>query len=404
MNRPFISYNELKKHVSLMDVATTLGYQLDIKQGKKFPVMVKTDGSGHKIDSIVICNPGNNERMGYFRHAGGKGNTIDFITENKNELAQYGNSVYKIMVHFANGAKPEASTQQQWVNENNKTKPFSLNDYSIETLKGREFLMAPLFRSRNISLDTVAVFSDNLMKISHWQPSKREGQDRWMAENLGFPYRIPGNQEIVGLELRGFKFKRKAAGSNSTDAVWSIDFTNGNPDQVRAVYFAESPYDLMAMYQQRKSSIRLEQSAFVATGGAFSNKQIVNAMNHYKYAKAYDCFDNDLAGRIYGIRMQMLLENRNFAVVRNGKKHDFIIDNNIQFSIDNDKVSLQEFRKDVATQNSVVSLKPPKEYKDWNDVILGKRLDGQPVEENGLKKHNDDNYNARMEAFKANRR
>ena len=102
--------------------------------------------------------------------------------------------------------------------------------------------------------------------------------------------------------------------------------------------------------------------------------------------------------------VQMLLENRNFAVVRNGKKHDFTIDNNIQFSIDNDKVSLQEFRKHVATQNSVVSLKPPKEYKDWNDVILGKRLDGQPVEENGLKKHNDDNYNARMEAFKANRR
>ena len=67
MTNKFIPYSELKSRVSIMDVAAELGYKLDIKQGRKFPVMVKTDGSGRKIDSIVICNPGNNDRMGFFR-------------------------------------------------------------------------------------------------------------------------------------------------------------------------------------------------------------------------------------------------------------------------------------------------------------------------------------------------
>lgn len=403
MTKQFIPYNELKKHVNLMDVAAELGYKLDPKQGMKFPNMVKTDGSGRKIDSIIICNPGNNEKMGFFRHAGGKGNTINFIEENKNELSRFGNTVYQIMTHFARMDAKEIEQRTQWNEENAKTKPFSLDNYTIETLKGREELMMPLFRARNITIDTVKVFSDNLLRVSHWQPSKIEGQDRWMARNLGFPYRIPGNNEMVGLELRNNHFKSKVAGSNSSDAVWSIDFSNGNPEGVTAVYFAESPFDLMAMYQLMHDKIRLKESAFVATGGAFSKNQILNAMNYYQGAKAYDCFDNDLAGRIYGIRMQMLLDNRDLAAVRNGKKYNFTVDKKQEFSIDNDKVSLEEFRKIVPTRYSVVSMKAPNKYKDWNDVTMGQRINGQYNTENGLVRHNDETRDKRMESYKAKR-
>lgn len=187
-----------------MDVAAELGYKLDPRQGKKFPVMVKTDSFGRKIDSIVICRPGNNEMMGYFRHRGGKGNVIRFISENKNELSKYGDSVYRIMAHFAHLPSSEISTSSQWSQLETQAKPFSMDGYSIETLKGREDLMSNLFKTRNISLETVRVFSDNLIRVSHWQNPKKEGEDRWLAINLGFPYRIPGNEEIVGLELRGY--------------------------------------------------------------------------------------------------------------------------------------------------------------------------------------------------------
>jgi len=404
MPNKFISYDELKKHVNLMDVAAELGYKLDLRQGRKFPVMVKTDSFGRKIDSIVICNPGNNERMGYFRHAGGKGNVIGFITENQNELSQYGNSVYRIMAHFANIQPAEIATDSKWSKPETQSKPFSMDGYSIETLKGREEIMTGLFKTRNIALETVRVFSNNLIRVSHWQNPKKDGQNKWLAINLGFPYRIPGNDEIVGLELRGFNFKSKAAGSNSTDAVWSVDFSKGNPNNVKAVYFAESPYDLMAMYQLKHSYIRLESSAFVATGGAFSKKQILNTMNYYNGAKAYDCFDNDLPGRIYGIRMMMLLEGRDFAALPAGKQYNFTVDNKIEFSLPNDKVSIEEFRKHVPTRYTISTMKPPRDYKDWNDVILGKRIDGQDIVTNGLARHNDDNYNARLAAFRANKR
>ncbi|MBR0538872.1 MAG: toprim domain-containing protein [Bacteroidales bacterium] len=400
----FIPYSELKSKINLMEVAADLGYKLDIKQGRKFPVMVKTDGMGRKIDSIVICNPGNNDRMGYFRHAGGKGDVISLIRENQNELARHGNSVYRILLHYA-GAENVSKVENRslWEDEKYKSKPFSLDNYSIETLKEREYVMQKLFQSRALSLETARVFSANLLKVSHWQPSKKDGQDRWMATNLGFPYRVPGNDEIVGLELRGFNFKSKTAGSNSSDAVWSIDFTNGKPQDVTAVFFAESPYDLMAMYQLRQNSINLSTSAFVATGGAFSKNQILNAMRHYSNAKAYDCFDNDLPGRVYGIRMMMLLEGREFAAIPSGKNYKFTVDNKQEFSIPKDMVTMQEFRKHVNTRYVVGLMKAPKEYKDWNDVTMGKRIDGKMTVENGLARHLDDNYNKRMDQFRNKR-
>lgn len=397
----FIPYSELKSRINLMEVAADLGYKLDPKMGRKFPVMVKTDGRGQKIDSIVICNPGNNDKMGYFRHAGGKGDVISLVRENQNELSKHGNSVYRILLHYA-GAENEAKIENRslWEDDKYKAKPFSLDNYSVETLKDREYLMQKLFQSRGISLDTVKVFSDNLFKVSHWQPSKKDGQDRWMATNLGFPYRVPGNDEIVGLELRGFNFKSKTAGSDSSNAVWSIDFTKGRPQDVTNVFFAESPYDLMAMYQLRQSNIDLATSAFVATGGAFSKNQILNAMKYYKGAKAYDCFDNDLPGRVYGIRMMMLLEGREFAAIPSGKNYKFTVDNKLEFSIPKDSVTMQEFRKHVNTRYAIGLMKAPEAYKDWNDVILGKRIDGKIVEENGLARHLDDNYNKRLTAFR----
>ena len=109
-----------------MDVAAELGYKLDIKQGRKFPVMVKTDSAGHKLDSIVICNPGNNDRMGYFRHKGGKGDVVNFIRENQNELSRHGNSVYRILAHFAGAETTQLETRNKWADDNKKDRAFSL--------------------------------------------------------------------------------------------------------------------------------------------------------------------------------------------------------------------------------------------------------------------------------------
>ena len=49
-------------------------------------------------------------------------------------------------------------------------------------------------------------------------------------------------------------------------------------------------------------------------------------------------------------------------------------------------------------------MKAPPGFKDWNDVTLGKRIDGKVEETNGLARHNDDLYNMRMEMHRKNNR
>ena len=49
--------------------------------------------------------------------------------------------------------------------------------------------------------------------------------------------------------------------------------------------------------------------ALVSLGGTFSDGQIRQVLNRFPGARPFDCFDNDLPGRIYGLRMMALVEN-----------------------------------------------------------------------------------------------
>ena len=66
----------------------------------------------------------------------------------------------------------------------------------------------------------------------------------------------------------------------------------------------------------------------------------------------------------------------------------------------------RQYKSDILSTDDLISegaiglMKAPEAYKDWNDVILGKRIDGKIVEENGLARHLDDNYNKRLTAFR----
>ena len=63
----------------------------------------------------------------------------------------------------------------------------------------------------------------------------------------------------------------------------------------------------MAFYQINRVRIGTD-AALVSLGGTFSDRQVTGVMERFPEARAFDCFDNDLAGRIYGLRMMALLE------------------------------------------------------------------------------------------------
>lgn len=171
-------------------------------------------------------------------------------------------------------------------------------------------------------------------------------------------------------------FKGKAAGTNSRAGMWigGIPSALDNPENVRHVYFAESAYDAMAFYQANQAKIDLAHSAFISVGGALSNGQVNGAMRHFKMAKAVDCFDNDLAGRIYGMRMAALVDGKRLNVVQTGDTLKIDADGKI-FEMPVGKAGVKELSKHLELSGRTIVQKPPSNYKDWNDVVRGMPLE-----------------------------
>ena len=97
-------------------------------------------------------------------------------------------------------------------------------------------------------------------------------------------------------------------------------------------------------------------------------------MSHYCMAKAVDCFDNDLPGRIYGMRMAALLDGKRLSVIQMGDNLRLEMEGKA-FDIPVGKASVEELGKHVKLSDRIEVMKPPVNYKDWNDVVRGMPLE-----------------------------
>lgn len=247
-------------------------------------------------------HPREKEMQRYFhRNGSSKGDVVDFISENLYHFNKVGRNQWevigKVMADFANmpvidnrvydnslGAIAQEFNPKRYVGESISTNA----DYAMGILK-----------DRGLTQETIDLFSSHISIV-------RDKHNKYGLPMIGFPYREPDCDKLVGYELRGDRgFKSKAAGTNSTTAMWvaGIPSALNNPGNVNRVYFCESAYDAMAFYQANRAKIDLARSAFISVGGALSNRQVSSVMDHFYLAKAVDCFDNDLAGRVYGMSL-----------------------------------------------------------------------------------------------------
>jgi hypothetical protein len=228
-----------------------------------------------------------------------------------------------------------------------------------------------IFEDRGISRETVSLFERHIAIVT-------DQKNRNGLPMIGFPYREPDfNADLVGYELRGDRgFKGKAAGTNSTTAMWTagIHSALNNPQMVRHVYFCESAYDAMSFYQANRAKMDLPHSAFVSVGGALSNGQVSGLMKHFCMAKAVDCFDNDLPGRIYGMRMAALVDGKRLSVFQMGDNLRLEMEGK-SFDMPVGKASVEELGKFIKLPDRIEVMKPPMNYKDWNDVVRGMPLE-----------------------------
>jgi hypothetical protein len=117
----------------------------------------------------------------------------------------------------------------------------------------------------------------------------------------------------------------------------------------------------------------MESSVFVSLGGTFSDQQVKSVMNHYGEARAVDCFDNDLAGRVYGIRMAGLMEGVHFNIVKTNDEVRLTVMGQ-EHIMDASKASIQELTTFMQLGDRIGEWKPAKAFKDWNDQVMNKPM------------------------------
>ena len=363
-------YTTFKAKVGIDEIASYLGYKLDRKAGVgRYIEMCLRDGAGRKTDSIIISHPNDKSSQTYFHRNGSSGgDVISLIKENLNAFGVVGETEYDMIDAVIDKFTGTDYTfkHEYDLAKSTSSKVFDASRYIIEPTAEHFDSVMSYFRQRSIDEETVRVFLPWLVRMTD---TKAEFKYR----NLAFPYRQPGSDTIEGCELRGYSgFKMKAEGTNSSTAAWIADFSDGNDDCVRNVYFFESGYDAMAFYQVNKSRIDLPTSVFVSTGGSFSNMQIRKVTDYYAHACYWDCFDNDKAGILYGIRMEALLNRVTLNIVTTDE--GAIIEHRgiKTVKITNDELSLNRVAGEFHLTRHVFVWKAPKGYKDWNDVTMNK--------------------------------
>ena len=366
-----VNFKELKSRVGIDDVAYALGYKLDRKAGVgRYIELVLGDGHD-KRDTIIISNPHNKSAQTFFRRDGSKGDVVTLIRENLNAFYVSGKDdwqkVAKVMARFANMPEPAYKDDREYVRQVARdSRAFDETRYELKLLDMEH--LPYLFSKRGLSDDTVKTFFPFISLIRDKQNEKFDGY------NVGFPYTNGKVEGVQGYEIRGFGgYKAKAAGTDSSASAWVADLSKEMPWKV---FFCESAFDAMAFYQMNRAKIG-KDVALVSLGGTFSDGQVKGVMNRFPNARAYDCFDNDLAGRIYGLRLMALLEDIPLKI----NKQDGMLQIEAKgkiFELNPDRPLPVQASEQLSIRYKMGQMLPPKAFKDWNDYLLNKPMEIVP--------------------------
>ena len=317
-----VNFREMKSRVGIDDIAYALGYRLDRKAGIGRYIELVLGEGGNKRDTLIVSHPNDKAAQTFFRRDGSKGDVVTLIRENLSSFTVSGKDewqkIAKVMARFANMPEPEYREDREYVKSAGKSSGvFDASRYEVKPVDTEK--IPGLFFRRGLSKATVTVLSPFISLIRDRNNGKFEGY------NIGFPYTDGKGNEVRGYEIRGHGgYKSKAAGTDSSSSAWVAVPSGISPDNVRSVFFCESAFDAMAFYQMNRIQIG-DSAALVSLGGTFSDRQITGVMERFPNARAFDCFDNDLAGRIYGLRMMALQEGLGIRREVQRHQHFFIL-------------------------------------------------------------------------------
>ena len=428
-----LTYEDFKQRINIQDLLTDAGYQLNRRDGLRYPSYVRIGSDGRRVhgDKFIVTANGlccfqPPERKNY--------NVISFIKEHPQFFAEYHagmspdrlvNLVCNRLLNNPIGERTGRYAERRW-----KAKPFDIGEYGTRGFNTRDFESQkpfyPYFKNRGIDLHTQKAFA------GHFFLAAKERSDGRQYTNLAFPLSLaawPGKQ-IVGLEERSRPnaegktiYKGMASGSNASEGLWIARLENHKSDQgfskplgeARHVYWFESAYDAMAYYQinygrlveatdrykQMQSEgtyagdkeIRdfareledLGNSVFISTGGNPSRGQFASLIAETPKAHHHLCFDRDKAGRQFALMFAMQKEGRVFSTHLKPDKPQIVITDLTKkferYELDMEPFEFHRMCRVLGLKGKDYSYNPcDGMYKDYNDELLQKplRQEGQP--------------------------
>lgn len=364
----------MKAKVGIDDIAFGLGYRLDKKAGVGRYIELVLGDPNNPSDKIIVRNTPDKSKQFFFRRDGSKGDVISFIRENLHSFAVDGThewtKIGNVLAQYANQPELQVS-DKSYVNSQhaNTSQRFEPERYLVYTINPDR--IPYLLTKRGFSSDCINDFKGCVLLLKDTRNAKFDGY------NIAFPYTNPLNQALSGYEIRGSNgFKSKAAGTDAAHSAWIAEFPQNNPQEVKNVFFFESSFDAMAFYQINKPRLIHSPFALVSVGGSFNPKLVENVMSRFPVAKAWDCFDNDLAGQIYSSNLIKAVDKKDFSIETNENNVKVKFgDNEIQSS--KDKFDFRSSAASLGMSYSCGHWKSPNNFKDWNDCLIGKQINKQ---------------------------
>ena len=315
-----LTYNDFLQRLNIQDVLIDAGYQLNRRDGLRYPSYVRTDSDGQRIrgDKFIVTQQG---KCCFQAQQQKVYNIISFIKEHPQFFTEYhaGMAPDRLVNLVCNRLlnHPIGERATRIVQPRRDVKPFDIADYNLHKFNPQDRetqkKFYPYFKNRGIDLYTQYAFHHDFCLAT------KHRSDGAAYTNLSFPLTLPkGDGTVVGFEERGrarmdggSSYKGKAEGSNSSEGLWIASPARTPLAKAKHIYWFESAYDAMAYYQlHQKENKELRKAVFVSTGGAAGQQQFKGVIKAAPHAIHHLCFDRDRAGQTYAI---------NFALTHAGK-------------------------------------------------------------------------------------
>ena len=380
-----LTYEDFKQRIDIQEVLMDAGYHLNRRDGLRYPSYVRLDSENRRVRGDKFIVTGNGlccfhppERKNY--------NVISFIKEHPEMFSEYrpGMSKDRLVNLVCNRLlnQPVEDRETKIVVPKQEKIKFDIKDYSfvrfdLDDWESQKKFYS-YFKNRGITLETQRAFAAHLLLAT----TIRENGKTYT--HLAFPMKVPGKEDIVGLEERSrpnlegkSAYKGKAAGSNSSEGLWIANLSDKLLENVKDVYWFESGYDAMSYYQLHPNKHLLYDSVFLSTGGTPGERQFAGVLAVLPDANHHLCFDCDKAGLMYAVNFTLQRAGRTFSNYLTNKGNLVIRDLTDGYgwkTVQTENAGYKEICNDIGIDEPRNIRHLPKNgYKDWNDQLLGKK-------------------------------